>query len=152
MANTYRKNPTQQIGTMDSQLIWVVESFQSGYPQVAALLGAREQFRIFRRFATVRMRLILYKQDQITQLEAELHAIDNKEKKLIFLGARRKDQNQERAAKLQQLDTALIEYGTSHLLPCSIIGRIINLVTTETRQRENLESMEKLGYLDRKGA
>lgn len=60
------------------------------------------------------MRMILYKQDQISLLEAELHAIDNSEERPLFLGARRRDQNQERSAKLQQLDTALIEYGTSH--------------------------------------
>ncbi|KAL8914321.1 MAG: hypothetical protein Q9171_001041 [Xanthocarpia ochracea] len=56
------------------------------------------------------MRLILYKQDQISLLEAELHAIDNSEERPIFLGARRRDQNEQRSAKLQQLDTALIEY------------------------------------------
>lgn len=89
-----------------------MESFRPGYPQVAALLGRYERFRIFRRFATVRMRLILYKQDQISLLEAELHAIDNSEARPIFLGARRRDQNEQRSAKLQQLDTALIEYGT----------------------------------------
>lgn len=59
------------------------------------------------------MRLILYKQDEISLLEAELHAIDDSEESPLFLGARRRDQNQERMAKLQQLDAALIEYGQS---------------------------------------
>ncbi|KAL8630317.1 hypothetical protein Q9189_003954 [Teloschistes chrysophthalmus] len=81
------------------------------YPRFAALLGHWEEYRIFRRFATVRMRLILHKQDQIALLEAELHAIDHSEERPLFLGSRRRDCNQERITKLQQLDAALIEYG-----------------------------------------
>ena len=95
--------------------IHLVESFRPGYPRVAALLGNREQFRIFRRFATVRMRLILNKQDDISMLEAQLHEIDNTEERVIFLGARRRDKNQQRLDKLKELDAALIEYGISHL-------------------------------------
>ena len=59
----------------------------------------------------MRMRLILYKQDEISLLESELNAIDNAEDRPLFLGARRRDRNEGRKMKLQDLDAALIEYG-----------------------------------------
>ena len=89
----------------------LVEGFREGYPQFSALLGTRAEFRVFRRFANVRMRLLLYKQDKISALEAGLVEIDKSETRTLFLGTRRGDRNDERTAKLIELDTAIAEYG-----------------------------------------
>lgn len=83
---------------------------------------------MFRQFTEVRMRLILYKQDEISVLEAELLAIDNAEERPLFLGARRRDQNQQRLDKLRQLDAALIEYGELSLSPLTVRGELSPLL------------------------
>lgn len=101
-----------------------MERFRPGYPRFATLIGRREQFRMFRQFAEVRMRLILYKQDEISVLQAELLAIDNAEERPLFLGARRRDRNQQRLDKLRQLDAALVEYGESSLSPLTARGEV----------------------------
>jgi len=90
-----------------------VESFRDGYPRFAALLGRRAELRIFRRFSTVRMRLLLLKQDDVSKLESELNTLDETEVNPMFLGTVRGDLNEARRAKLKELDEALAKYGTS---------------------------------------
>ncbi|MCJ1249358.1 hypothetical protein MMC30_006581 [Trapelia coarctata] len=87
-----------------------LESLPDGYPRLAALLGRRSELRIFRRFSTVRMRLLLLKQDQITKLESELNTLDETEVNPMFLGTIRGDLNEARRAKLIELDEALAKY------------------------------------------
>jgi len=59
------------------------------------------------------MRLLLLKQDRITKLESELSVLDVEEVNPMFLGTLRGDLNEERRAKLDELDTKLAEYGKS---------------------------------------
>ena len=55
--------------------------------------------------------MLLYKQDKISQLEAELEKVDKEEPKALFHGSRRRDTNPERQALLTALDVAMAEYG-----------------------------------------
>ncbi|KAF3765712.1 hypothetical protein M406DRAFT_257392, partial [Cryphonectria parasitica EP155] len=87
-----------------------VDKYRAGYPRYTALLSAHPSFYNFRRFTRVRMRLLLQKQDEITQLEDELDEIDEKEDRPLFLGALRADTNLERQRVLQSLRSALDEY------------------------------------------
>lgn len=57
------------------------------------------------------MRLLLQKQDEVSRLEETLDEVDSKEQREIFLGCMRRDVNPERLQILQQLKTALAEYG-----------------------------------------
>lgn len=57
------------------------------------------------------MRLLLQKQDEVSRLEETLDEVDSKEQREIFLGCMRRDVNPERIQILQQLKTALAEYG-----------------------------------------
>ncbi|KAJ8133599.1 hypothetical protein O1611_g28 [Lasiodiplodia mahajangana] len=62
------------------------------------------------RFTTLRARMILHKQDRLSELEAQLHKIDRDEAKPIYRCSKRRDANLARKALLEQLDTAMTEY------------------------------------------
>ena len=60
----------------------------------------------------LRARLLLHKQDELTELEEQLDRIDREETRVLFLGHRRKDMNVERKRLIQEMDIKLAEYGT----------------------------------------
>ena len=72
--------------------------------------------QVFRRFRLLRLRMLLYKQDEVTQLEEKLEKLDQNDPKDLFLGNRRRDQNGERQKVLEELDKKLAAYG---MLSCS---------------------------------
>ena len=74
------------------------------------------------------MRLLLYKQDAISQLEDELNRIDKEEKAELFLGNARRDQNEQRKEVLQRLDEALTDYGASVHLTTPVLHGTISLM------------------------
>jgi len=74
-------------------------------------MAAHDSFQVFRRFSNLRTRLLLLEQDRIVQLEQRLHDIDQKERKRLYLGSSRKDQNQERQAVLAEIRERLESYG-----------------------------------------
>ena len=79
------------------------------------MLAASDSFYVFRKFSRARARLLLLKQDKISVLEKELDRVDLEEQCPLFLGKSRLDANANRAAVLAELDTAIIDYGTSRL-------------------------------------
>ncbi|KAI8957234.1 hypothetical protein F5Y11DRAFT_98909 [Daldinia sp. FL1419] len=87
-----------------------IEDHPSGYPRFAALTGSHASFFAFRRFAALRARMILNKQDCISQLEIELHNIDRDEEKPFYRCCSRSDANQKRKEILQQLDVVMAQY------------------------------------------
>ena len=88
-----------------------VEDYRSGYPQFAALIGSHASFNVYRRFARLRARLLLSKQDKLSMLESKLDDIDAAETRELFLGNQRRDRNQERQDVLEQINFALSDYG-----------------------------------------
>ncbi|KAE8454173.1 hypothetical protein EG329_005098 [Mollisiaceae sp. DMI_Dod_QoI] len=54
-----------------------LEDCPEGYPQLAAFLESDEHFMLYRRFGFLQGRLILYKQDELRQLETELNRLDD---------------------------------------------------------------------------
>lgn len=89
----------------------LVDSSPSGYPHFATFLASHQSFHIFRRFAVLRVRLMLHKQDQLSALEQQLQQVDREESKLLFLGSMRLDKNSERKQLFNEIDVALAEYG-----------------------------------------
>ena len=57
------------------------------------------------------MRLLIYAQDKITILEAELDRIDEDESNALFLASTRRDSNTDRSRVLRDLESALEAYG-----------------------------------------
>ena len=90
---------------------FLVEDFRPGYPRYSALISADRKLHICRRFAQLRTRLLLVKQDKLCLLESQLDLIDKEEISPLFIGSRRHDRNAEREKVLSEIDTALFEYG-----------------------------------------
>lgn len=64
------------------------------------------------------MRVLLHKQDVISELEQRLNALDNEETNAFFLSSRRKDQNTGRLSVLADLESKLLEYGLLLIAGC----------------------------------
>ena len=92
-------------------MIRKVEDFSHGYPQLSRLYVAHPSFAICRRFLTIRARLLLMKQDELSILEEQLDAIDRNEPRKLFLGNARRDRNKSRKKTLRMMDTLLKDYG-----------------------------------------
>jgi hypothetical protein len=90
---------------------FTVDNYPRGYPQFAALINADPAFAVFRRFGTLRARSLLYKQDELVEMEARLNELDATERRQVYLSSRRRDSNDERKKLVQSIDKALIEYG-----------------------------------------
>ena len=95
----------------------LVEGHREGYPRFSALIAADGAFLICRRFLTLRVRLLLLKQDRLSMLEKKLNQIDNEETEELFVRSTRYDKNVERSAILSEINDALTDYGDARLLP-----------------------------------
>ncbi|KAL9562676.1 hypothetical protein ACKAV7_013240 [Fusarium commune] len=84
-----------------------IEDYPKGYPQFSSLISSHESFFVARRFLNVRARLLLLKQNRVVGLESKLHKIDRDEDRPLFLGSCQRDQNQDRAKVVAELDEAL---------------------------------------------
>lgn len=84
----------------------------SGYPSYCSYLSRNPELQCFRRFSEVRMRILLFKQDAVTQLEQELWKVDREEEdSTLWLDTNRRDKNEVRKTVLQDLEVALKDYG-----------------------------------------
>lgn len=88
-----------------------VEDYRQGYPRFSALVGSHDSFHVCRRFSAPRARLLLLKQDRLSLLEEQLERVDCEETAPFFLGCARRDTNAERKKVLDDMDTALADYG-----------------------------------------
>ncbi|MCJ1372338.1 hypothetical protein MMC20_003562 [Loxospora ochrophaea] len=58
---------------------WGLEDFPVGYPKVAAFQDSDENFMIYRRFGFLFSRVLLYKQDELRELEENLNDMDERD-------------------------------------------------------------------------
>jgi len=112
----------------------MIEDYRQGYPRFSALIGSHPAFAIFRRFMTLRARVLLYKQDELSILEENLNAIDGAEQSELFLGCKRLDSNPQRAQlvfeieqKLSSYDRYLVNYKRVSSFPSPEAGDIESL-------------------------
>lgn len=70
---------------------------------------------MFRRFGRLQIRNLLYKQDQLAELERKLYKLDLKEGDQLNLSSRRHDQNEDRKTVVAEIDAKLKEYGRLQL-------------------------------------
>ena len=88
-----------------------VEDYPLGYPRFSALVASHDSFHLCRRFANLRTRLMLLKQDRLSFLEKQLERIDREEDTLLRLGCIRRDDNPERNSIFSEINEALADYG-----------------------------------------
>ena len=75
------------------------------------MLHSDNQFILFRRFGHLHARILLHKQDALTELEQRLTDLDTNDANQFFLNSRRSDRNTARISLLDEIDTKLKEYG-----------------------------------------
>lgn len=106
---------------LDNWLILIiVEECPKGYPRLAAFLDSDENFMLYRRFGFLQARILLYKQDELRELEEKLDAMDESDaqtkKTAKRLMSRERDDSEceDRKNLIRQITTAFNEYGIVH--------------------------------------
>lgn len=56
-----------------------VDDYPQGYPRLAAVLQCDPNFPVYRRFKTLRHRVILHRQQELVQLERQLNDLDRED-------------------------------------------------------------------------
>lgn len=94
-----------------------VEQYPPGYPQLSAFVDTDPNFRIYRRFGTIRHRVNLQKQYELAKMETDLEKLDQRDHEdanmKFCLSSIEFDQrlNTERQLLISRIDKKLQEYG-----------------------------------------
>lgn len=89
----------------------VVENHRPGYPRLAAFMNSDKEFIALKKFGWLHARTLLFKQDEIMELQERLEHLDRTEATAYFLHSRRHEANSERKDILSGLGSKLAEYG-----------------------------------------
>ena len=91
-----------------------MKDFPEGYPRLAAYANSDINTHLYRSFGYVRSRILLYVQDEVSELESQLIALDSEDQmnEPYHLASRRWDemQNSKRQEIMSQLKLKLKEY------------------------------------------
>lgn len=98
----------------------IVEDLPNGYPRTSAYLNSDVGTALFRRFGTLHSRALLYKQHQLTELEAKLETMDGDDAEKVettwrnsrSINRRDGEDNEEKKVLMEEIVTKLEEYGT----------------------------------------
>lgn len=84
-----------------------IDQYAKGYPRLAAFHNSDPDFRVFRRFGTLRNRLILRKQYELVVLEKELFDLDSADSKTnaYKIQSMRRDKSDQPSKRDELLDT-----------------------------------------------
>ncbi|KAF2812454.1 uncharacterized protein BDZ99DRAFT_383497 [Mytilinidion resinicola] len=88
----------------------IVEDFQQGYPRLAAFINSDRDFVVFRRFGQLHVRFLLDMQDELAELEQQLHELDQQDTFSFNLNSRRQDKNAARKVLLEEMGNKLYVY------------------------------------------
>ncbi|KAF2470482.1 uncharacterized protein BDR25DRAFT_226246 [Lindgomyces ingoldianus] len=91
-----------------------VDDHPNGYPRLAALLNSDENFLICRKYGFLHNRVLLYRQDELRELEQELLSMDKaaqkKDDTMLKCRTREEMKTDERRALINRIDDKLREY------------------------------------------
>ena len=96
---------------------FAVESCRPGYPMLSAFMASDKSFVLFKRFGELHTRLLLYKQDELVEVEQKLKDLDNEERTSYHLASRRDDMNLARKALITEIESKLSAYGKLLSIP-----------------------------------
>lgn len=116
-----RSTETKDSGAKSKTKIRTLESFPMGYPRQAAFADSDDSFMIYRRFGYIHSRLLLNKQDELRELEANLHDMDlidaSSEEGALCLKSRELDEERNdiqglgpRRALLEKIEQKTLQY------------------------------------------
>lgn len=88
----------------------IVEDYREGYPRLSAFVNSDLDFMLFKRFGQLHARVLLQKQDEITEIEQKLNELDKIETTAFFLRSRRMDPSVERRKLIADAEQKLLDY------------------------------------------
>lgn len=95
----------------------VVEDYREGYPRLSAFVNSDLDLMLFRGFGQLHARVLLQKQDEITEIEQQLNELDKIEANAFFLRSRRMDPSIERKKLVADAEQKLLDYSTASIPP-----------------------------------
>jgi hypothetical protein len=109
-----------------------VERYPEGYPRIAAYIDSDSDTALFRRFGVLHARSLLYKQVELTELEAQLNKLDkedegepgadpNKWRLGHSTSLNDGQMNEKRRDLMKKIDEKLEEYGVSYFAASNYI-------------------------------
>ncbi|PTD03316.1 hypothetical protein HYE67_011359 [Fusarium culmorum] len=90
-----------------------IDDFPRGYPSLSAFMSADKDFTMFRSFSRLHTRVLLHKQDELTELEQRLDELDQADSKVapyLLITNRDVSGDTERRALLSEIEIKLNEY------------------------------------------
>jgi hypothetical protein len=100
----------------------------NGYPRLAAILDSDQNFLLYRQFGYLQSRLLLYKQDELSELESKLDDLDeavaNEDPALNFSLRKQGARIGERIKLLQQTELKFKEYCTFFMKLCQCLCKL----------------------------
>jgi hypothetical protein len=93
-----------------------VAYYPLGYPSWAAYQNSDPTFRVYKRFGTLRNRVLLYRQQELAKLEDQLNALDAEDNnkhnhRIRSLRRDTADVDSKRMELINQIDAKLKHYG-----------------------------------------
>lgn len=73
---------------------------------------------LFRGFGQLHARVLLQKQDEITEIEQQINELDKNEATAFFLRSRRMDPSVERKKLIADAEQKLLDYSIASVPPC----------------------------------
>lgn len=115
-----------------------IDDHPNGYPRLAALLNSDEDFLICRKYGVLHNRVLLYRQDELRELEQRLWSMDMAAGKTddIMLKCRTREQrvSDERRHLINEIDDKLKEYS-------DIVQRTRSFATLQRATKRNYKSV-----------
>jgi len=122
---------------LPKQYIRKIDDEPAGYPQLAAFLDSDPNFMMCRRFGVLHMRLLLYRQDELADLERRLSCIDREdsltEEGQQFLSSREMDE-EHRQDLIDEIDRKMKAYD-------DLVLRSQSLIAMRQPAKRNFRSM-----------
>ena len=98
-----------------------MEDYPLVYPRLAACINADVNFRVYRRFGTLRNRVILHRQQELAKLESQLNELDaedsrNYKHRITSIRRDKEDPESRRQPLIDEIDRKIVHYGIYKLL------------------------------------
>ncbi|KAH7065541.1 hypothetical protein B0J12DRAFT_39630 [Macrophomina phaseolina] len=123
--------------------------YPDGYPQYAAFLNTDANFRIYRRFGTLRNRVMLHRQFELAELEKRLDRLDElddtpeRRRRLSSIRFDKAQQDSERNGLIEEIDSKLEHYD-------ALLARERDSLAMDTPTRRNHRNLVNYVWNKRK--
>jgi hypothetical protein len=116
----------------------VVDDHPNGYPRFAAFMNSDENFLMCRKYGFLHNRVLLYRQDELRELEQEMLALDKNahkvDEKMLQCRTREERISNERRDLINRIDDKLREYN-------DIVQRTRSFATLQRATQRNYNSV-----------